>query len=223
MASRSDGVETRQKLLEAATEIFARKGFRSTRVAEICKLAGANVAAVNYHFGSKVALYAQVWREAFAEAAKALPIDGGVDPRARPADRLKGFIRSMVCRILRHGQSGSGRLLLGEMSQPTPEIARIRHACIEPIQDHLRRIVAELLETDPAGRHCDLAMMSILNQMLAIGFRAGRKPPILGGGTFDDSEIEELIEHLCRFSLGGLSEIKANVDLCPVSSGEAEV
>jgi AcrR family transcriptional regulator len=222
VASRSDGVETRQKLLEAATQVFARKGFRSARVAKICELAGANVAAVNYHFGSKVALYAHVWREAFAEAEKALPIDGGVAPHAPAAERLRGFIRSMVCRILRHGQSGSGRLLLGEMSQPTPEINDIRRACIEPIQDHLRRIVAELLEADPAGRPCDLAMMSILNQMLAIGFRAGRKPPILGGGTFDDSEIEELIEHICRFSLGGLRETKATVDLCPVYPGEGE-
>ncbi|MHB1378998.1 MAG: TetR/AcrR family transcriptional regulator, partial [Desulfurivibrionaceae bacterium] len=50
---RSDGQETRQNLLAAAGEIFAAKGFRETTIAEICKQAEANTAAVSYHFGSK--------------------------------------------------------------------------------------------------------------------------------------------------------------------------
>ena len=54
--------KTRQRLLEAAGEIFAEQGFRQTTVRDICARAGANVAAVNYHFGDKEKLYSEVLR-----------------------------------------------------------------------------------------------------------------------------------------------------------------
>ena len=62
MAVRRDGIESKDRLLKAATEVFAEKGYRDATVAEICRRAESNVAAVNYHFGSKGALYATLWR-----------------------------------------------------------------------------------------------------------------------------------------------------------------
>ena len=47
---------TRLQLIEAAGEVFAEMGFQNATVREICRRAGANVAAVNYHFQSKEAL-----------------------------------------------------------------------------------------------------------------------------------------------------------------------
>ncbi len=55
------GEQTKQHLLDAAQKLFAEHGFRKTSVRDIAKEAGSNVAAVNYHFGSKENLYHEVF------------------------------------------------------------------------------------------------------------------------------------------------------------------
>jgi AcrR family transcriptional regulator len=52
--------DTRTQLLDAAERLFADRGFRGTSVRAITDLAGANLAAVGYHFGSKAQLLAAV-------------------------------------------------------------------------------------------------------------------------------------------------------------------
>jgi len=112
MANRRDGKETQEQVLEAALEVFARKGYRETTVAEICRAAGANVAAVNYHFGGKEQLYAEVWQRAFAPARARAMLDEGLGAEASAEARLRALLRVMFSRILREGgQSLSGRLL----------------------------------------------------------------------------------------------------------------
>ncbi len=54
--------DTRTQLLDAAERLFAERGFHGTSVRAITDLAGANLAAVGYHFGSKSALVTAVVR-----------------------------------------------------------------------------------------------------------------------------------------------------------------
>ena len=68
MSKRKDGIERKAQLLESATKVFAEKGYRDTTVADICKAANSNTASVNYYFGSKEELYAEVWKSAFHSA-----------------------------------------------------------------------------------------------------------------------------------------------------------
>jgi AcrR family transcriptional regulator len=46
-------MSTKNKILDAAESLFADKGFNGTSLREITSLAEVNLAAVNYHFGSK--------------------------------------------------------------------------------------------------------------------------------------------------------------------------
>ena len=52
----------RDRLLDAAEQLFAQKGFTATGIREITNEANSNIAAVNYHFGSKENLYCEVFR-----------------------------------------------------------------------------------------------------------------------------------------------------------------
>jgi AcrR family transcriptional regulator len=59
---------TRDKLLDVAGRIFADRGYRAATIREICVAAGANVAAVNYHFGDKLGLYTEAVQQSMRAA-----------------------------------------------------------------------------------------------------------------------------------------------------------
>jgi AcrR family transcriptional regulator len=69
--------DTRTQLLDAAERLFAEHGFRGTSVRAITDLAGANLAAVGYHFGSKAELLAAVIRRVIEPIIAAQ--DAGLD------------------------------------------------------------------------------------------------------------------------------------------------
>lgn len=88
---------TKEKLLVAATKVFSEKGFLAATVREICQLAGANIAAVNYHFGDKKSLYNAVLQAMFAECGCASEIQA--DPALPVEERIAIFIREAVREI----------------------------------------------------------------------------------------------------------------------------
>ncbi len=57
--------ETRWRLLQAATEVFAEYGYRAATTREIARRAEVNLAAIHYHFGDKAALYRAVFQLPF--------------------------------------------------------------------------------------------------------------------------------------------------------------
>src|SRR5438105_5051392 len=59
-ARRDRGAQTRAELIEAALDVFGRLGFEGATTRMIAKAAGANLAAILYHFGGKEALYLAV-------------------------------------------------------------------------------------------------------------------------------------------------------------------
>ncbi|MEZ0264937.1 MAG: TetR/AcrR family transcriptional regulator, partial [Phycisphaerae bacterium] len=97
-------ITTRDRLVEAAGEVFAELGFRAATIRDISTRAGANVAAVNYHFGDKQALYTAVLRYAHGCAIEKYPPDMGLPPTAAPAKRLEAFVRSFLLRLLDTGR-----------------------------------------------------------------------------------------------------------------------
>ncbi len=62
-------VGTRDRIVAAATELFAQNGYRGASVRDICDRARANSGAVSYHFGGKRQLYRTVLRRAVEAAA----------------------------------------------------------------------------------------------------------------------------------------------------------
>lgn len=80
--------DTRLKLVETAAPLFAKKGFAAVSVRELAQAAGANVAAVSYHFGGKEGLYQAVLEHQFAPIAGALALLAALPPGISGQQRL---------------------------------------------------------------------------------------------------------------------------------------
>lgn len=210
MAHRCDGRETCERLLAAAQRVFAAEGFRATTVAMIGRAAGCTAASINYHFGGKEALYQAAWQRSFAESVRHYPYDGGLPPEAPAEARLRALISTRLHFLLDGGKAGiAGQLILRELAEPTPCLAAVHAACLDPIKDYTLRLIDELVgrRLPDAPRH--YCLMSLVHQFLAFGFRGGTKPLFIGGGRFTQSEIEALATHIGTFSLAGLQAVAA--------------
>ncbi len=65
-------IDTKEKILKVATQLFAAHGFAGTSVRELALEAEVNIAAINYHFQNKENLYREVLRFGVSEFDKTI-------------------------------------------------------------------------------------------------------------------------------------------------------
>ncbi len=200
--------ETRRQLLEAAGEVFATAGFRNATVREICRRAGANIAAVNYHFGDKETLYAEVLRYAQQKAFEKFPLLPGVGAMARPAVKLQAFIRSFLLRISDQGSTAwFGKMMLREMIEPTGALDALLKERMRPMADQLRGIVAELLGCPPGDERVQLCSLSVVSQCVFYHHCRRVVAQLFPEQQLDATTVEPLAGHITRFSLAAMKHL----------------
>ena len=91
--------QTRDRVLIAAVEIFAQRGFRESTVREICAKAGVNIASVNYHFRNKASLYKEALAFAFRQSDRRYPVDEAKNSDLSAEIRLRSFIRTFLYKL----------------------------------------------------------------------------------------------------------------------------
>ena len=201
--------ETRRELLEAAGEVFAESGFRDATVREICRRAGANIAAVNYHFGDKETLYAEVLRYAHKRALEKYPPLLDVPADAPPEKRLRAFILSLMLRIFDKGPtSWHGRVMSREMIEPTAALDLLVEERIRPMSNQLWKIVAEILDCpveDERVRQCSFSIVSQCTFYHHCSPVLARLYP--KQQPMDVNAIETLADHITRFSLVAMKHL----------------
>jgi TetR/AcrR family transcriptional regulator, regulator of cefoperazone and chloramphenicol sensitivity len=203
--------DTRSRLIQAAGKVFADVGYQAATVRDICTRAGANVAAVNYHFGDKLKLYTEVLRQAICiESDHAPPFL--LDSECTPKDKLAMFVK----RVLRGTNdparpAWATRLMLHEMAQPTPSLGGVVEEIIRPKYDQLRGLIGEVLGVPPSHRAAHLCAHSIIGQVrhYAIGRCViSRLSPEL---EFTPESLDQIAGHITKFSMAGLKEVQKNL------------
>ena len=197
---------TKQRLLDAAAKIFVEHGLRQAKIRDIVARARTNLAAVNYHFGGKEALYTAVVRHHAERAMAQHPTQLAPGFATLPPERaLRVFVRGMLARMLDDDPDTLfPRLLAREMLDPTPALAGLAESFARPQAVALTRLVATLLGEDKPAHASELCAVSIVSQCMNLYFQR----PVIGvlfpDLNIDKSAIDQLADHICEFSLAGI-------------------
>ncbi len=144
--------QTRSAILTAAERLYADRGFGDVTLRDIVAEANVNLAAVNYHFGSKDELIAELFvtrsiqtnRERLNELKAAEEAGGGRAP-------IEAVLRALVGPMLRgclgpdKERSTAARFMIRASIETVPPIRRIRNREI----DHLRKFAAAMRRSLP--------------------------------------------------------------------------
>jgi len=144
-ASRSDGAESRERILYAALRLFAEHGFAKTSTREIAKAAGVNIAAISYYFGDKAGLYSATFNEPMGGSSADLVQLFGA-PGLDTAEALRLYMVAYV-EPLKHGEivRQCMRLHMREMVEPTSQWAEEVERDIRGPHEALVRVLARHL------------------------------------------------------------------------------
>jgi len=205
VTKREDGKETRRRLLSAACEVFAQKGYRDAKVADICKRADANVASVNYYFRDKASLYAETWRHAFQqfeEPAFSELAEGS------PQERLQVYVQTLMKNFTMTGELGHfSRLYLMELVNPSGLIQDAWHELIDPRRRKLHEIIREIMGQKADDQSVLFCELSIINQCRVLLTIKHNDLEYLLNETLGPELIKRLAEHIADFSLAGIKAV----------------
>lgn len=197
--------DTRTRLLIAAGELFAAKGYEATNVRAITEQINASPAAVNYHFRSKQHLYVEAVRYA-AAAVDALCPMSDVHGDLPAEERLRRFIRGLLNRLFNRDLPAWQRLLImREVAQPHPGACEdLVQRFIRPTFELLRTVLRDLLPPTVAQVELDLIGSSIAGQCLHYHHARHVLPMLVGREEANGFDIDRLTEHIWRFSLAAI-------------------
>jgi AcrR family transcriptional regulator len=198
---------TRESLLDAAESLFSEHGIEAASLRQITQHAGANLAAVNYHFGTKDGLV----RAVFSRRLKPL-----TDERIRlleqcdlqAGDAVEQVLRAFLTPILRmlreapDGVRGFGRLMGRAFSEPSEEVREIVTEELRPSLDRyleaLRTVLPHLQEAERMWRFHFVA--GAMAHTIACTHMLER----YSGGLCHTSDPAEALAQLVTFLAAGL-------------------
>lgn len=205
-APRSDGTETRSLILQTAGRLFSERGYERTTSKEICAAAGTNIAAVNYHFGSKEGLYAAVLVEAHAQLIQLGDLQHLSVTPIGLQEKLKAMISLFVQRPAHDSQSWGLSVLIHELMAPSGQITSLLNNAVVPKIQVMLVLVGQILElpTNHPGTQRGLAFVVLPCIMLAVVPKSAlhRVLPTL------IADPQSLIEDLSAYAWAGLQSIK---------------
>jgi AcrR family transcriptional regulator len=213
MATASQDLGTRARLLRAAGELFAEKGFRGATLRDIAERAGANLAAANYHFGSKQDLYLEVVREHFERMERRLAASGAT-PDSEALERLSreglvALLRARIAAVLESllEEGGiHGTLMQRELCDPSDALPLIVERYIEPQRRLMETMVAHIAPSLPPAQ-VEWCARSIFGQTFFYLTHRSALLLLFKRAAYAPGFTREIAAHVTEFSLGALDRL----------------
>ena len=199
---------TRDRLLDAAEVLFAEKGYAEASVREITARAGANLAAVNYHFGDKDTLYREVFLRRFRqlreERIAGIRATRKTRGRKGPKPILHAYVRMVLTALLTEGSAACNlsQLMLREFLTPRLPAGLFHDELMEPVERELEAALREVLP-GLSEEEARLGIDSVSGQVIYVVHQAYVHGGACRNRTVSEP-IEQLTDHIVRFSAAGL-------------------
>jgi AcrR family transcriptional regulator len=205
--------QTRTAILAAAERLYADRGFGDVTLRDIVAEANVNLAAVNYHFGSKDELIAELFvtrslalnRERLRELRAAEERGNG---RAGVADILRALVGPSLrgCIGPERDRSTAARFMIRASIESVPPIRRIRNREI----DHLRKFVTVLRRALPERGEAELYWgLHFALAMAQQTVRDSERLTKLSEGKCDLDDVEGVISRVVDVAVMALTEGRA--------------
>ena len=206
---------TRAKLLEAAGRVFAERGYYAATIREICMRAGANVAAVNYHFHDKMGLYTEVLQQSM-RAAQLQSISDTLDGNAPPEETLRAVIR-MRLQSMRSGAVADCkfRIMAHEFAQPTPALSHINNKVSRPLYERFLELVGKIIGLPPGHEKTRLCVHSIMGQIMLYVLAGPVLVRLWPELKMTPAQLDLIADHIADFSLAYLREVHSEHERMP--------
>lgn len=195
---------TKERILEAAGNVFAQKGFEAGTVREICQSADVNLAAINYHFGDKRRLYLATISHAYSARQDELALAQW--PAGTSAeDRLRGWVGAMMERLLGEDrQPWHMQLMMREVASPDVACEALVKEFIRPHFEILAGILKELLPPEVTDERVALMIFSVVGQGLFYRFAQPIMRLLMGDAAYGTMTPQVLADHVAAMMLAAL-------------------
>ena len=161
-ASRGDGLETRAQIIQCAGKLIAANGYASTTSKAICQAAKVNMAAVNYHFGSREGLYMAVLQESHTYLMNLDVLNKLYTSRQSPEKKIAALIDLYINSVLKE-KNWYVKVWARELVEPSPSFQEILQSSALPKLNLVVLIFAQYLElavNDPRLYSCIFSTMA---------------------------------------------------------------
>ena len=204
--ARDDGAETRLRILRTAGNLFAERGYYAVMSKDICRAAGVNTAAVNYHFGGRDELYKEVLRLVHKQI---LTLDFLTGLKTcEPKEALERYF-DRFAENMWYGKSWEALVWAREILTPSPFSMEILKEVALP-----KGLVAVELLAAYLGRKMDDPVLystffSMMAPFAAFFLGSSRKNMDYQGLLPVKYPKEELLPNLKKFAFAGLDVFRA--------------
>jgi AcrR family transcriptional regulator len=198
---------TRDALIEAATTVFAEHGYVGGSVRLITRAAGANQAAITYHFGGKDGLYRTVLRQAIMAFEEHSPITEESVTALAPEEAIRLVMRRFLSPLVEKDRLGRYVQIFGwESVHPTriytDFFAEERPGIFFAVDALVRRLLPQAHES-----RISLVAFWLIQQPIAFVRHAERlkQPPL--NLAIDGDALDGLVDQLTALTLHGIRGI----------------
>jgi AcrR family transcriptional regulator len=214
---------TRDKLLDVAGRIFADRGYRAATIREICIAAGANVAAVNYHFGDKLGLYTEVVRQAM-QAAELRGIQSALDQSAPPEEILRAVVHARLRSVCRRDQPDwYYRILTHELAEPTPALRRLINKVGRPLFERVLTLIGGMIGLPSDDDRTRLCAISVMGQILVYILASPLITVVWPELKMTPEQVDRIADHIADFSLSYIQNFRTKTFARSINSTKRAV